>query len=144
MIHNWARKEHRDRELRFRFVLKFCRNSVWIGHVEWTCVLISIHTMLWMGNTIVYGPNGYPNRLQKKTSNLQNFQQKNKINSDTSNAVQPTILFIRIKSLILVGVPRDDTHEIGHKWWNFTFKYGRIATYHICLIDVSIVKLADN
>jgi len=55
-----------------------------------------------------------------------------------------TVFTARQKVLVLIGVPGDNAHKIGHKRRDFAFQNCRIAAYNISLIYISIVVLGND
>lgn len=56
----------------------------------------------------------------------------------------PTVGCARKEILLLIGVPRNDLNEIGHKRRYQTLDDGRIAAYHVLLVHVRLVVLGDD
>lgn len=46
-----------------------------------------------------------------------------------------------IEILVLVRVPRDDRHEIGHERRHLTLQYGGVASDRVLLVHVRVVVL---
>jgi len=55
-----------------------------------------------------------------------------------------TVFAARQKVLVLIGVPGDNAHKIGHKRRDFAFQNCRIAAYNISLIYISVVVLGND
>lgn len=60
------------------------------------------------------------------------------------SSLVPTVGGARKEVLLLIGVPRNDLNEVGHKRRYQTLDDGRIAADHVLLVHVRLVVLSHD
>lgn len=93
---------------------------------------------MWWENGYLFGEMGGNEADQSRAQQCVRF-----VAAQSRNPV-PTVGGARKEVLLLIGVPRNDLNEVGHKRRYQTLDDGRIAADHVLLVHVRLVVLSHD